>query len=78
MRNISTSHLTALSTATTTAAWSHDEQKLIDTARDILMRQRNLSQDDAMVLLKEMAEKRKTGLPDIATQLVEISKMLTI
>lgn len=55
-----------------------EEQKVVDTACDILQRQRNLSHTEAYSLLTEMSEKRKTSLPEIALQFVEISKMLTI
>ena len=75
MRNISTHELANVSVPAST---SSDEQKLIDSARDILMRQRNLNPEEAYALLAEMAEKRKVGLSDIAAQLLTISKMLTI
>lgn len=54
------------------------DQKLVDSARDILMHQRDLSEEQAYSLLLEMAEKRKTGVADISLQLVNITKRLTI
>ncbi len=57
---------------------SEEEQKLVDHARDILMRQRNLSTDDAYQLLSEMAEKRKISVADISQQLVTLTQKLTV
>jgi AmiR/NasT family two-component response regulator len=64
--------------AATAETFTLEEQKVVDTACDILQRQRNLNHAEAYSLLTEMSEKRKTSLPEIALQLVEISKMLTI
>lgn len=64
--------------ANTVATLTFEEQKVVDVACDILKRQRNLSHSEAYSLLTEMSEKRKTSLFEIALQLVEISKMLTI
>ncbi|MDP8566602.1 ANTAR domain-containing protein [Methylophilus aquaticus] len=57
---------------------SEEEQKLVDHARDILMRQRNLSTDDAYHLLSEMAEKRKISVAEISQQLVALTQKLTV
>lgn len=65
-------------TKVTPSPWTAEEQKLIDTARDILVRQRNLSTEDALAMLNDMADKRKTGLVDISSQLVTITKKLTV
>lgn len=54
-----------------------EDQKLIDSARDILMHQRDLSAEQAYTLLEEMAFKRKTGIADISLQLVNVTKHLT-
>jgi len=56
---------------------SLEDQKLVESARDILMHQRDLSEDQAYSLLAEMAYKRKTGIADISLQLVNITKRLT-
>jgi len=58
-------------------AASLEDQKLIDSARDILMHQRDLSAEQAYRLLAEMASKRKTGIADISLQLVNVTKRLT-
>lgn len=55
-----------------------DQQKRIDLARDLLMHQRSLSADEAYAMLCTMADKRKVSLTDIATQLLEVSRMLTL
>ena len=57
---------------------SPSDQKLVDSARDILMHQRDLSEEQAYTLLLEMAEKRKTGVADISSQLINITKRLTV
>ncbi len=57
---------------------SLEEQKLVDGARDILMRQRALNEEEAYSLLSEMADKRKTGMADISLQLINITKRLTV
>lgn len=57
---------------------SAEEQKLVDHARDILMRQRNLSIEDAYHLLSEMAKKRKISVADISQQLVTLTQKLTV
>ena len=57
---------------------SPEEQKLVDHARDILMRQRDLSADQAYNLLAEMADKRKSRVADIALQLIQLTQKLTV
>jgi AmiR/NasT family two-component response regulator len=44
---------------------SMEDQKLVDSAKDILMHQRDLSEEQAYSLLSEMADKCKTGMADI-------------
>jgi AmiR/NasT family two-component response regulator len=60
------------------ALLSLEDQKLVDGARDILMRQRALNEEEAYSLLSEMADKRRTGLADISLQLINITKRLTV
>lgn len=60
------------------AILSLDDQKLVDAAKEILMHQRDMSEEQAYTLLREMADKRKTGMADIALQLVNITKRLTV
>ncbi|KQT31578.1 MULTISPECIES: ANTAR domain-containing protein [unclassified Methylophilus] len=57
---------------------SQEDQKVVDSARDILMRQRALNEEEAYSLLSEMADKRKTGMADISLQLINITKRLTV
>lgn len=57
---------------------SLEEQQLVDCARDILMRQRALNEEEAYSLLSEMADKRRTGMADISLQLINITKRLTV
>ncbi|MFD0913594.1 ANTAR domain-containing protein [Methylophilus luteus] len=64
--------------ATRHAGLSLEEQKLVDGARDILMRQRALNEEEAYTLLSEMADKRRTGMADISLQLINITKRLTV
>ncbi|HSH87963.1 MAG TPA: ANTAR domain-containing protein [Methylophilus sp.] len=60
------------------ALLSLEDQKVVDSARDILMRQRALNEEEAYSLLSEMADKRKTGMADISLQLINITKRLTV
>lgn len=55
-----------------------EEAKLIEHAKNILMRQRNLDADQAHNLLQEMATKRNTQVVKISSQLVKTSKMLIV
>lgn len=55
-----------------------EEQKLVSAAIDILKRQRNLNEDEAHLMLCDMANKRKTSLVDIAQKLMTISRKLTV
>jgi len=57
---------------------STEDQKLVDSAKEILMHQRDLSEEQAYSLLSEMADKRKTGMADISLQLINITKRLTV
>lgn len=55
-----------------------EEQKLVERARGILMRQRNLDEDEAYSMLHEMAMKRNMKLVDLSSQLIEAAKMLIV
>lgn len=57
---------------------SIEDQKLVDSAKEILMHQRDLSEEQAYLLLSEMAGKRKTGMAVISLQLINITKRLTV
>lgn len=55
-----------------------EERKLVERAKGILMRQRNLDEEQAYAMLREMAMKRKMKIADLSTQLIEAAKMLII
>ncbi len=55
----------------------HD-QKIVERARDILMRQRNLGENEAYEMLTNMAKKRNIKLVDFSNQLIETAKLLII
>lgn len=55
-----------------------DERKVIERAKGLLMRQRNLDEDEAYSMLRSMAMQRKVKLADLASQLVEAAKMLIV
>ncbi len=73
-----TPNISNLAPAAQHALLSLEEQKVVDSARDILMRQRALNEEEAYSLLCEMADKRKTGMADISLQLINITKRLTV
>jgi two-component system, response regulator / RNA-binding antiterminator len=60
------------------SAYDLQEQKIIDRARDILMRQRNLTENQAHEMLSTMARKKNMKLVDASKQLIETAKMLII
>ncbi|HPH06165.1 MAG TPA: ANTAR domain-containing protein [Methylotenera sp.] len=55
-----------------------DERKVIERAKGLLMKQRNLGEDEAYTMLRSMAMQRKVKLADLANQLVEAAKMLIV
>lgn len=55
-----------------------DERKLIERAKGILMRQRNLDEDEAYKMLRSMAMKKNMKLADLSTQLIDAAKMLIV
>ena len=55
-----------------------DERKVIERAKGLLMRQRNLDEDEAYSMLRSMAMQRKVKLADLASQLVEAAKVLIV
>lgn len=55
-----------------------DERKVVERAKGILMRQRNLDEDEAYSMLRSMAMKRNMKLADLSAQLIDAAKMLTI
>lgn len=55
-----------------------DERKLIERAKGILMRQRNLDEDEAYKMLRSMAMKKNMKLADLSNQLIDAAKMLIV
>jgi AmiR/NasT family two-component response regulator len=55
-----------------------EEHQSILRAQDMLMRQRNLNEEEAYQMLQDMAKKRNMKLTEIANQLIETAKRLTI
>ena len=55
-----------------------DERKYIEQAKGLLMKQRNLDEDEAYNLLRSMAMKRNMRLTDLSNQLIEAAKMLIV
>lgn len=55
-----------------------DERKYTEQAKGLLMRQRNLSEDEAYSLLRSMAMKKNVKLADLSKQLIEAAKMLIV
>lgn len=55
-----------------------DERKVVERAKGILMRQRNIDEDEAYSMLRSMAMKKNMKLADLSSQLIDAAKMLTI
>ena len=55
-----------------------DERKIIERAKGLLMKQRNLDEEQAYSMLRDMAMQRKVKIADLANQLVEAAKMLIV
>jgi two-component system, response regulator / RNA-binding antiterminator len=55
-----------------------DERKVIERAKGILMRQRNLDEDEAYKMLRSMAMQRNMKLADLSSQLIDAAKLLIV
>lgn len=55
-----------------------DERKTVERAKGILMRQRDLDENEAYKMLRGMAMQRNMKLADLSNQLIDAAKMLTI
>ncbi|MFM9835527.1 MAG: ANTAR domain-containing response regulator [Methylophilaceae bacterium] len=55
-----------------------EERNMIEQAKILLMKQRNLHDDEAYAMLSNMALKRNMKLSVLAGQLVEAAKMLIL
>jgi response regulator NasT len=52
-----------------------EERKVIDRAKGILMRAKNLSEDDAYTLLRSTAMKEKKKIAEIAQSVITAAEM---
>lgn len=55
-----------------------EERKIIEQAKGLLMKQRNLDEDEAYSLLRSMAMKKNVKLASLSNQLIEAAKMLIV
>jgi two-component system, response regulator / RNA-binding antiterminator len=55
-----------------------EERAVIERAKEILMRQRNLEEGEAYAMLRTMAMQRNMKIADLSNQLLEVAKMLTV
>lgn len=55
-----------------------ESRKYIEQAKGLLMKQRNLDEDEAYSLLRSMAMKKNMKLADLSMQLIEAAKMLIV
>jgi response regulator NasT len=53
-----------------------DERKVIERAKGLLMKQRNLDEDAAYEMLRSMAMKKNMKLVNLSEQLLEAASML--
>ncbi len=55
-----------------------DDRKVIERAKGLLMKQRNLDEEDAYSLLRSMAMKKNMKLADLSNQLIDAASMLIV
>ncbi len=55
-----------------------EERKVVEQAKGLLMKQRNLDEDEAYSLLRSMAMKKNMKLADLSGQLIDAAKMLIL
>lgn len=55
-----------------------EERKVVEQAKGLLMRQRNLDEDEAYSLLRSMAMKKNMKLADLSHQLIDAARMLIL
>ena len=55
-----------------------EERKVIEQAKGLLMKQRNLDEDEAYALLRSMAMKKNMKLVNLSEQLMDAAKMLIV
>ena len=59
------------------ASMQLDERKIIERAREILMYQREIAEDEANLMLQSMAIKKKVNLAVLSRQLINATRCLT-
>jgi response regulator NasT len=55
-----------------------EERKVIELAKGLLMKQRNLDENEAFEMLQTMAINRNMPLSTLSNQLIEAAKMLIV
>jgi two-component system, response regulator / RNA-binding antiterminator len=55
-----------------------NERKMVERAKGLLMKQRNLDEPEAYEMLRNMAMQKSMKLSDLSSQLIEAAKMLII
>jgi len=55
-----------------------EERKVIELAKGLLMKQRNLDENEAFEMLQTMAINRNMQLSTLSNQLIEAAKMLIV
>lgn len=55
-----------------------EERKVVEQAKGLLMRQRNLDEEEAYSLLRSMAMKKNMKLADLSHQLIDAARMLIL
>ena len=55
-----------------------EDQVIIERAKEMLMRQRNIEEHEAYAMLRTMAMQRNIKIVDLSDQLLQVAKMLTI
>ncbi len=55
-----------------------DERKVIERAKGLMMRQRQIDEEEAYTLLRNMAMKKNMKLAYLSHQLIEAAKMLIV
>jgi response regulator NasT len=55
-----------------------DERKVVERAKGILMKQRNIDENEAYKMLRSMAMQRNKKIADVSTQLLQAATMLIV
>jgi response regulator NasT len=55
-----------------------EERKIVERAKGLLMKQRNIDEDAAYEMLRSMAMKKNMKLVDLSNQLMDAASMLIV